>query len=257
MNRFIVVSLVCASMAGAFHFLYLRNIERRQIGGDVISIVVASSNMKKGKILIETDLAVREVPMDFVDKRTVRQKEMKRLAGLPLMVSLSGGEALQWTDVQERNWEQSDDLANYVESGKRAMSIVVTNESALGGLLRPGHRVDIIGTFTRKSSVTNSQSKTLLQNIMVLATGDQLSGEIEKRGYGTVTLNVNLEESELLAMAEAQGELSLVLRGHEDLVYVEKVPPVTIETVFSENNKIRNELSSSHSIAIERLETSN
>jgi pilus assembly protein CpaB len=113
----------------------------------------------------------------------------------------------------------------------RAITIPVDGALSMGGLLRPGHRVDILGTFSRgaKWSAAERATVTLLQNVLVLATGRDLRGEAEEGGergrrFRTVTLSVGLEESELLSLASIQGQLSLVLRGRQDLTAMRDVP---------------------------------
>ncbi len=78
------------------------------------------------------------------------------------------------------------------------MSIEVNERSSAGQWVRPNDHVDVIGTF-RDASSNEMVAVTLLQNVIVLATGkDTAATQSRNRraGYGTVTLLALPEESE-------------------------------------------------------------
>lgn len=116
-------------------------------------------------------------------------------------------------------------LAAYLEPGMRAMAIRVTVETAAGGFILPGDRVDVV--LTRQTGLNNLgganqeskfASSTVMRNIKVLAI-DQTTeaGENEKTVVGaTATLEVGPADAEALALAKSEGELSLTLRSYAD-----------------------------------------
>jgi pilus assembly protein CpaB len=116
-------------------------------------------------------------------------------------------------------------LAAYLEPGMRAMAIRVTVETAAGGFILPGDRVDVL--LTRQTSLSNLDnagqdskfaSSTVMRNIKVLAI-DQTTraGEDEQSVVGaTATMEVGPADAEALALAKSEGELSLVLRSYAD-----------------------------------------
>ena len=117
-------------------------------------------------------------------------------------------------------------MAAYLEPGMRAMAIRVTVETAAGGFILPGDRVDVL--LTRETNLSNAgaqegerskfASSTVMQNIKVLAI-DQLTraGDDEQAVVGaTATLEVGPRDAEALALAKSEGELSLVLRSYAD-----------------------------------------
>ena len=115
-------------------------------------------------------------------------------------------------------------LAAYLEPGMRAMAIRVTVETAAGGFILPGDRVDVLLTRpTSSSGVEGGQdskfaASTVMRNIKVLAI-DQTTraGEDAQSVIGaTATVEVGPADSEALALAKAQGELSLILRSYAD-----------------------------------------
>ena len=117
-------------------------------------------------------------------------------------------------------------MAAYLEPGMRAMAISVTVESAAGGFILPGDRVDVL--LTRETNLSNMgaqegdrskfASSTVMRNIKVLAI-DQTTraGDDEQAVVGaTATLEVGPADAEALALAKSEGSLSLVLRSYAD-----------------------------------------
>ena len=117
-------------------------------------------------------------------------------------------------------------MAAYLEPGMRAMAIRVTVETAAGGFILPGDRVDVL--LTRETNLSNVgtqegerskfASSTVMQNIKVLAIDQSTrAGDDEQAVVGaTATLEVGPRDAEALALAKSEGELSLVLRSYAD-----------------------------------------
>ena len=117
-------------------------------------------------------------------------------------------------------------MAAYLEPGMRAMAIRVTVETAAGGFILPGDRVDVV--LTRETTLGNIgasegdrskfTSATVMQNIKVLAIDQSTrAGDDEQTVIGaTATLEVGPRDAEALALAKYEGELSLILRSDAD-----------------------------------------
>lgn len=114
-------------------------------------------------------------------------------------------------------------MAAYLEPGMRAMAISVTVESAAGGFILPGDRVDVL--LSRENAAQGLEggaakhsASTVMRNIKVLAI-DQTTraGDDEQSVVGaTATLEVGPADAEALALAKSEGSLSLVLRSYAD-----------------------------------------
>ncbi len=116
-------------------------------------------------------------------------------------------------------------MAAYLEPGMRAMAIRVTVETAAGGFILPGDRVDVLLTQETKlsdiaeaSTASKFASSIVMQNVKVLAIDQSTrAGEDEQAVVGaTATLEVRPSDAEALALAKSEGELSLVLRSYAD-----------------------------------------
>ena len=117
-------------------------------------------------------------------------------------------------------------MAAYLEPGMRAMAIRVTVETAAGGFILPGDRVDVV--LTRETNLGNVgaadadrskfTSATVMQNVKVLAIDQSTrAGDEEQAVIGaTATLELGPRDAEALALAKSEGELSLILRSYAD-----------------------------------------
>lgn len=117
-------------------------------------------------------------------------------------------------------------MAAYLEPGMRAMSISIAVDTAAGGFILPGDRVDVV--LTRETNFGNVgategdrakfSSATVLQNIKILAIDQSTrAGDDAQTVVGaTATLEVAPTDAEVLALAKAEGELSLSLRSYAD-----------------------------------------
>lgn len=115
-------------------------------------------------------------------------------------------------------------MAAFLEPGMRAMAMRVSVETAAGGFILPGDRVDVIltrevkGTGPDGSATSRHVASTIMHNLKVLAIDQSTrAGEEEKSVIGaTATVAVTGSDAETLALARSEGELSLVLRSYAD-----------------------------------------
>lgn len=136
-------------------------------------------------------------------------------------------------------------MAAYLEPGMRAMAIRVNVETAAGGFILPGDRVDLV--LTRETNLGNIgasegdrskfTSATVLQNIKVLAIDQSTrAGDDEQAVVGaTATLEVGPRDAEALALAKSEGELSLVLRSYADTAG----PSGRVQTARTQSSAVR------------------
>jgi pilus assembly protein CpaB len=84
----------------------------------------------------------------------------------------------------------------------------------VGGFLLPGNRVDVLATKRTDGSGNNAVSKTILENLRVLAV-DQTAGTDKTQPVvvRAVTLEMTTAEAETLVTAQTEGKLQLTLRN--------------------------------------------
>ena len=108
--------------------------------------------------------------------------------------------------------------------GKRAVSVPVTSETAVGGFVLPGDRVDVLRTLESQTGGEGSSGKQtvaqiILQNVRVLALDQSTAAEKDAKTIvaATATLEVGPAEAEVLTAAKAAGPVTLALRAYTDL----------------------------------------
>ncbi len=224
-------------------------------------VLVAAKDLQPGQRLTEGDLEWKDWPADEVNPvfitdgsvpvpgapATAPEKAANKPAGAVAAVtraatSLATGGAkadyvgsvvrepiLAGEPIVARKIVRAGDsgyMAAYLDPGMRAMAIRVTVETAAGGFILPGDRVDVL--LTRETNLSNVgasdsekskfTSATVMQNIKVLAIDQSTrAGDDEQAVVGaTATLEVGPRDAEALALAKSEGELSLVLRSYAD-----------------------------------------
>ena len=134
-------------------------------------------------------------------------------------------------------------VAAVVSQKKRAMAVKVDKVIGVSGFVHPGNRVDVLVTLKRIGQTNKPITKTVLENILVLAAGT----EIEKKGKSekpatvdVITLEVTPEEAEKLALAATEGKIQLALRNYNDIEEV-LTKGTTIPTLLASynNNKVK------------------
>jgi Flp pilus assembly protein CpaB len=126
-------------------------------------------------------------------------------------------EAVLSTKLASR--EAGSGLASLLPENMRAAAVRVDDVVGVAGFIQPDDHVDVIVTM-RLERGGETTSRVILQNVRVLAVGQQLGVDEQKRNQAmpvtVATLLVSTEESEMLALASAQGRLLLTLRPWAD-----------------------------------------
>src|SRR3546814_1148792 len=119
-------------------------------------------------------------------------------------------------------------LAPRVPAGYRAISLQTTDEIAVGGLVKPGDKVDVqlvlrgetLATPGLSPATASGEARSLLESILVLAVGTQMTA---KEGEGesatparTVTLALRPDQLSAFTLARSLGAIYLALRNPAD-----------------------------------------
>lgn len=110
-------------------------------------------------------------------------------------------------------------MSALLNSGMRGTAVRINVESAAGGFIQPGDRVDVVLTtrvIDTISGRTNYVSETMFENVAVMSIGKTHSNSAEGTAYvtgSTALLQLSQEDSEHLIEAQSRGDISLLLRG--------------------------------------------
>jgi len=107
-------------------------------------------------------------------------------------------------------------VAAVTDPMKRAMSVKVDEVIGVSGFIKPGDHVDVMVTIEASRRSQSQIAKLILENVKVLAAGLQYEKngtEKDPKPVQVMTLEVDIEEAEKLALASTQGKLRLALRN--------------------------------------------
>lgn len=112
-------------------------------------------------------------------------------------------------------------LSAAIPEGYRAMTVKVDDVVGISGFIMPDTLVDVVVVIDpeEKSDFLGPISKIVLQNIKVLANGQNIDKPDDQRTANSVkavTLLVTPEQAEKLALASSEGKLQLVMRNSID-----------------------------------------
>jgi len=206
----IILALAFAAVASGLTYIYLRG-ESEQRGLEVEPVIVASKDLAFGETLEPDDMKVALFPRGGVAKGSYGVKDS--LLGQVTKVFLMENEPI----LDSKLSSKGGGLSLLIDISKRASSIEVDKVSGVSGFILPGDRVDVILTVKRPGATSDAIAKTILQNVEVLAAGEKT----EEKGnkvitVQSVTLLVDPEGAQDLALASSEGKLHLALRNPTD-----------------------------------------
>lgn len=245
-NKALTLSLVMAVIAVFFVQSYVTSIEeeaRKKFGTEVL-VVKAKKDIKEQETINETLLEMTLIPKRFLEPASVffekkeedaeSRKGMAALAGTVAMVPIKKGEQITYNKITEPSIRTG--LSPQIAPGRRAVAIPVTEVTGVSKLIKPGDRIDVVGVLDTGGGKENRISKTILQDIVVLAVGRNVTNNVprvlendgsgkprvrslvEDTSFSTITIELDPIQTQALALVTANSENTLVitLRNNDD-----------------------------------------
>jgi pilus assembly protein CpaB len=212
-----VTFTVIAVVAGVSVAAILKSYVDRHLssGPPMTGVVVATMDLPQATTLLAEHLTVTPWPTGARPEGTF--VDPKDLVGRVLLSKVVKNEAVLSTKLASR--EAGSGLASLLPENMRAAAVRVDDVVGVAGFIHPDDHVDVIVTMHPEKG-GETLSRVILQNVRVLAVGQQLGIDDQKRNQAmpvtVATLLVSTEESEMLALASAQGRLLLTLRPWAD-----------------------------------------
>ena len=193
-------------------------IVRRQLadhGPQGIEVVVAKINLGRFARVRPDRLEVVRLPESQVPEGALRNigQLSGRLVSDTILAGVPVTEALLFEIGKEPV------MADSVPAGYRAVTINVSEENALAGVLLPESLIDIsLTTNGNHPDIDGDVTATLVRAVRVLATSQQRFrfAENSRRELRTVTVAVTPEQANKLILGQRYGALSVILRGAEE-----------------------------------------
>jgi pilus assembly protein CpaB len=217
-KRFFVVltgALIFGLLAAVSVSRYLSNAQA--FSRDMTTVAVA-----KVAIPIGTKIIPEQVMMVQFSKESTPDGAFNspdKLAGRVAVVNIAPREPI--TEARLAAEGTAGGLSAVIPEGYRAMTVKVDDVVGISGFIMPGTLVDVVVVIhpDDNSAAQGPISKIVLQNIKVLANGQNIDQPENQRDANTVkavTLQVTPEQAEKLALASSEGRLQLVMRNSID-----------------------------------------
>lgn len=238
----LILALVIAVVASVFLYNWVQKkgtggTESRVVQAETVNVAVAVVDLSWGTKLKPEMIKMVPYLKDSIPPGAFT--DPGKLAGRVLIDPTKKGEPMLESRLAPESVEHGG-VAAIVGPGKRALAVKGDRVLGMAGLIRPGSHVDVLATISNPGAENDAQkdiTKTVLENIRVLATGTEL--EQDSKGTTTqidvYTLEVSPEEAEKLALASTKGRLHFALRNATDVNYV-TTQGTTIPTMLALEN---------------------
>lgn len=252
----LLISLVLGLVALLANCSYL-NRERADIlyQGETLKTLVATQDIPKNFKLDETMVKVVDIPRKWRQPGALQAVE-------DILGQISANPIQKDEQVLITKLVSLEDagLAYKIPKKKRGIAIAVYDINAVGGHVKPGNYVDILGSFDfGQGDKADLRTVTLFQNVHVLAVGDDLGQTVPQnlegadksaigaanfarntqRNNGTIVVSLSPLDCQKVVLAQEMGTLTLSLRSlWEDQRFVE-LEKTSIHTAIGIPKKVR------------------
>jgi pilus assembly protein CpaB len=230
----VLVPMLLAMGAAVFYLMVLNSKESALRGAyETAKVLSARVDIPERTVLKEDMVEILEVPRKFMQQDSFEIKtagDMKLIVNLVTRSRVPKGNQLTQSSLISLSPESG--LSVKIPPGYRGAILPIDQEMKI--LIKPGDRVDVLVTFDalmndgRKEKVT----ATILQNVLVIAVGTNLGQGMNARQFknlgdkedktaafsekASVSLALNPNEAQYLALAIKQGDTTVIMRGLGD-----------------------------------------
>jgi len=195
---------------------------------EYVDVLVASQNLSLGSRVSPESVKWKQWPAEALSpsliSNDIRPQAIEELKSAIVRSPILEGEPISEAKLVKAG--ASGVMAALLKPGMRAVTTRISVDTAAGGFIQPGDRVDIILTQTvqpnRTSSGINQNNQrifiadTIFENVHVLAIDQTYSTSAEGGAAvigSTATFEMSQQDAELLQQSVSKGDLSLTLRG--------------------------------------------
>jgi len=204
-------------------------LEAKVIEVEYSQVLAAAADLSLGSRINEENVEWIQWPTEalapsLITKET-QQDAMQEFTGAIVRSAIVAGEPINPAKLV--TGVGAGVMSALLQPGMRAVTTRISPDTAAGGFIQPGDRVDIILTQTfevnntaaREGEIVDNQiisAQTIFENVRVLAIDQTFSTSAENGADiigSTATFELNPIDVEILQEAEGSGDLSLTLRG--------------------------------------------
>src|SRR5256712_7451702 len=176
-------------------------------------IIAAAVALQPGTPITAENLTEIDWPVNVPLEGLIEKKE--DVTGHVLMYAVAVQQPVLHRDLASST---SLGLSAKIPDGMRATAVKTNEVTNIAGFIFPGSHLDVLVTLKPDNSASSMETRTVLQNVLVLSTGTKIDPDPNGKpeNVNVVTLLVTPEQSEKLALAQNQGTIHFVLRNGGD-----------------------------------------
>jgi pilus assembly protein CpaB len=180
-------------------------------------VTVATADISPGIALAAGSVKIVSWPRELIPPQAA--SALQQVEGRVAVMPISVGEPVLFSKLAPVGTAAG--LSSLLDENKRAVAVRVDDVSGVSGFLHPRDKVDVLLDM-KMQGVSDSFSKTILQNITVMTIGQTWEQKENKPVVvNAVTLEVTPEQAEILNLASTEGKIRLSLRSRRNETVVE------------------------------------
>jgi pilus assembly protein CpaB len=207
----LVLGLLCAILVGVY-LSGLSSSNTTPTTTTTVPVVVALQDIPPLTVVTDTMLTVKNVPTDLAVLGAFTKPA--DVVGQTAQVQITAGEQVLPSKVTSTLsaaslYGNNVPLSLLLPTGARAFSIVVSDATSAGGLVRAGDYVDIIS----RSTVSNIGSCYLLQDVQVLVVGGTLANPKSQTNAGALAATLPDPAASVMTVAVTPQNAAVLAAG--------------------------------------------
>jgi pilus assembly protein CpaB len=214
-KRLLIALLFAVVVSGLFTFWLSRRVAKAaRVEAPKKQLYVAAGRpLDAGEVLKPGSLKLIEWPAQT--PLTGGFSKIEEVAGRVVLYPLPKGEPILERQLAAAG--SGAGLTAKIPTGMRAISVRSDEVVGVAGFLLPGTHVDVLMTY-HSTTVPEPQTLTVLQDVVVLAAGQQIQPQADGKpiSVNVVTLLLKPEDAEKLVLATSLGGIYFVLRNGAD-----------------------------------------
>jgi pilus assembly protein CpaB len=235
-----MVLLLIAGVCGLVASIAISQvIERNGNTGDTPmgELFVAVADIDIGSKLDATNVKLDKWPKDRIPEGAI--SNLEDLKDKFPRSRMYAGEPILLAKLMDSN--SGKDQTAKIPEGYRVVSVKVTMDEVVSGLVQPGDRVDVIAYVKKSQEVATTLAKTILKDVRVFALNSETERSTDDEGEQliakTVSLLVKPNQVESVMLAAELGKLRLSLRRPNDAVEVDDDEGTDIDALLGDNKR--------------------
>lgn len=235
MKKGIFLPLVVAILAAIVYAMIVSSAEKKlNASKNIQQVFVAVRDIKERQVIRRDDVKTVAIPAAFVQKDAFTYSaaaDFKAIENAVARIQIPKGNQISKYAITSLSPEAG--LSSKIPVQMRGYIINVP--SSMAGMIKPDDNVDVLLTFEAmmKTGQRQKVAVTLLQNVKVLGVGADLGQGLDARtaaamkskdedaaaysDSSALSLSLSPRDAQYLALAQAEGDISVILRSHGDV----------------------------------------